>query len=60
MVKNKKKFQQKVSRVMEEWGEGKLRTGPKKKRVVKSQKQALAIAYSEARKRGLKVPKRKK
>ncbi len=59
MVKKKTKFQKKVSKVMEEWKEGKLKSGPKKRRVVKSQKQALAIAYSEARKRGIKVPKKK-
>ncbi len=33
---------------LEEWETGKLHSGSKKGRVVKSQKQALAIAYSEA------------
>ena len=35
---------------MKEWGEGKLHSGSKTGPVVKSQKQALAIGYSEKRK----------
>lgn len=35
---------------MHEWGGGKLHSGSKKGPVVKSQKQAIAIALSEARK----------
>ena len=37
---------------MEEWKAGKLHSGSKKGPVVKSQKQALAIAFSEQRKLG--------
>jgi hypothetical protein len=44
-VKNKK-----VSKVMKEYKEGKLRSGSKKGPKVKSRKQAVAIALSEARK----------
>ena len=33
---------------LDEWKKGKLHSGSKKGPVVKSQKQALAIAYSEA------------
>lgn len=40
----------KVSKVMHEWGQGKLHSGSKKGPVVKSQRQAVAIALSEARK----------
>ena len=44
---------------MHEYGEGKLTSGRSKKKV-KSRKQAVAIAISEARKSGGKVPKKKK
>ncbi len=37
--------------VMKEYGEGKLHSGSKKGPKVKSQKQAVAIAFSEARKK---------
>ena len=39
--------QKKVSKVMKEWGAGTLHSG-KGGKVVKSQKQAIAIALSEA------------
>ena len=51
------KAAKKVGRVMHEWKEGTLhsgRNGPK----VTSQKQAVAIGISEARREGDKVPKR--
>lgn len=41
---------EKIATVMEEYKEGKLRSGSKKGPKVKSQKQALAIAFSEAKK----------
>jgi hypothetical protein len=40
----------KVKKVMDEWKAGKLHSGSKKGKVVTSQKQAVAIALSEARK----------
>lgn len=40
--------QKKVSKVMKEYGKGELHSGSKKGPVVKSQKQAIAIALSEA------------
>ena len=43
----KTKAQAKISKVMKEYGAGKLHTGSKKGPVVKSQKQAIAIALSE-------------
>lgn len=49
-----KKAAGKIKKVMKEWGEGKLHSGSKKGPVVTSQKQALAIGYSEARKKGKK------
>lgn len=59
--KPKPKKKNKVSRVMDEWKEGKLHSGSKKGPIVENQKQALAIALSEARKAGENVaPKKKK
>lgn len=58
--KYSKDAESKVSKVMHEYGEGKLHSGSKKGPVVKSRKQAIAIGISEARKRGMKVPKKKK
>ena len=48
----------KVKKVMKEHKEGKLKSGGGKK--VTSRKQAVAIALSEARKSGAKIPKKKK
>ncbi len=50
------KAQKKISNVMHEYGEGKLKSGRSGKKV-RSRKQAVAIAISEARKAGTKVPK---
>lgn len=47
----KTKAQKKVSKVMGEFKEGKLHSGSKKGKIVKSKKQALAIAISESKKR---------
>lgn len=49
----------KVSKVMHEFKEGELHSGSKKGPVVKNKKQAIAIALSEARKKGAKIPKPK-
>jgi hypothetical protein len=60
--KTSSKAQKVVKRIMEEFKEGELESG-KAGKSVKSQKQAVAIGLSEARKEGLKVakaPKRKK
>ena len=46
------KGQAKIAKVMHEWKHGKLHSGSKKGPKVKSRKQAIAIAMSEARKRG--------
>lgn len=61
MAKKKysKKAEKKISKVMREASEGKLRSGSKKGPVVKSPKQALAIGISEAREKGYKVPRKK-
>jgi hypothetical protein len=45
----------KVHKVMEEYKEGKLKSGSGKR--VASRKQAVAIALNEARKSGAKIPK---
>jgi hypothetical protein len=52
------KGKRKIHKVMKEHKEGKLKSGSGKK--VKSRKQAVAIALSEARKSGAKIPKKKK
>ena len=44
----KSKGEKKVSKVMSEYGKGKLHSGSKKGPVVTSKKQAVAIALSEA------------
>lgn len=49
----------KVGKVMREYKAGKLHSGSKKGPVVKNQKQAVAIAMSEARRAGEKMPVRK-
>jgi hypothetical protein len=48
----------KVHKVMKKHKEGTLKSGSGKK--VKSRKQAVAIALSEARESGAKIPKKKK
>ena len=53
----KKRGKAKVKKVMHEWKEGELHSGSKKGPVVKSQKQAVAIALSEA---GMARKKKKK
>jgi len=50
----------KVKKVMSEFKEGTLHSGSKKGPEVTGKKQALAIALSEARKSGEKIPKPKK
>lgn len=57
MAKYGKKSQDKVHEKMHELKRGKLKSGSGEK--VKSRKQAIAIALSEARKEGGKVPKKK-
>ena len=47
----------KIRKVMEEYKEGTLKSGGRKK--VASRKQAVAIALSEARQAGAKIPKKK-
>jgi len=49
------KAQEKVHKAMEEFKEGKLKSGTSGKKVT-NRKQAVAIGLSEARKAGAKVP----
>jgi len=56
--KYSEKAQEKVGEVMHEFKEGKLKSSSGEK--VTSKKQAVAIGISEAREKGLKVPKEKK
>lgn len=56
MAKYSKKAGEKVEKVMHEKKAGTLKSGSGKK--VTSNKQAIAIALSEARKEGAKVPKK--
>ena len=55
---SRSKGNSKVHKVMKEYKEGSLKSGGTKK--VKSRKQAVAIALSEARKAGAKIPQKKK
>lgn len=57
MAKYSKKAQDKIEKVMHEKKRGTLRSGSGQK--VTSRKQAIAIAISEAREAGAKVPKKK-
>ncbi len=56
--KYSEKSRKKIGKVMEEFKEGKLKSGRNGKKV-KSRKQAVAIGISEARKAGGKVPAKK-
>ncbi|HSW77663.1 MAG TPA: DUF6496 domain-containing protein [Candidatus Chromulinivoraceae bacterium] len=58
MAKYSPKSQEKVKKAVEEMKKGKLKSGTSGKKVT-SQKQAVAIGLSEARKEGAKVPKKK-
>jgi len=64
MAKKKEtKGKKKIETVMHEYKEHSLKSGSKKGPIVTNKKQALAIALSEARKEGAKIPmtpKRKK
>jgi uncharacterized protein DUF6496 len=60
MAKESPKAKKKIKKVMHEYKEGKLHSGSKKGPEVKEPKQAIAIALSEARKKGMKVPSKKK
>lgn len=60
MTKSKKysdKAEEKISEVMREYKDGKLKSGSGDK--VTDRKQAIAIGISEAREEGLKVPPKK-
>ena len=58
MATKSTKGEKKVHKVMKEHKQGKLKSGSGKK--VKTRKQAIAIALSEARESGAKIPKKKK
>jgi Family of unknown function (DUF6496) len=59
MAKDKSVERKKVSKVIHEFEEGKLRSGSKKGPVVTSKEQALAIGYSEAKEAKKKKKKKK-
>ena len=56
MDKGKSKGKMKVKKVMHEFKEGELHSGSKSGPAVSNPKQAVAIALSEARKSGAKIP----
>jgi hypothetical protein len=57
-TKYSEKAQDKVGKVMHEFKKGKLKSSSGEK--VTNRKQAIAIGISEAKEKGLKVPKKKK
>lgn len=57
--KYSKKAETKIAKVMREGYKGKLHSGSKKGPIVTNPAQMKAIAISEARRRGYKVPKKK-
>lgn len=57
-TKHSDKAQDKIGEVMHEFKEGKLKSSSGEK--VTNRKQAIAIGISEAKEKGLKVPKKKK
>jgi hypothetical protein len=59
MAKYGTKSKQSVKKAMHEYKEGKLKSGKSGKKVT-NPKQAVAIGLSEARKKGAKVPSKKK
>ena len=59
MAKYGKTAKKEVEKAMHKTKRGKLHSGKAKKKV-KSKKQAIAIGLSKARKKGAKVPKKKK
>ena len=59
MARYGKASQGKVEKTMHEYKRGKLKSGRSGKKV-KSRKQAIAIGLSQARRRGAKVPPKKK
>ena len=58
--KYSKKAEAKIAKVMREGYAGTLHSGSKKGPIVTNPAQMKAIAISEARKKGLKTPKKKK
>ena len=54
-----RKKSSKIQKVMHEYKEGELHSGSKKGPVVTGKEQATAIALSEARRAGAKIPKKK-
>jgi hypothetical protein len=55
-TKKRSKGRSKVKRVMHEYKEGTLKSGSGKK--ITNRKQAVAVALSEARKSGARIPKK--
>ncbi|MBI1833542.1 MAG: hypothetical protein HYR90_01825 [Candidatus Andersenbacteria bacterium] len=59
MAKYSRGSQKEVKKAVHEYKRGKLKSGRSNKKV-KSRKQAIAIGLSQARKKGKKVPKKRK
>lgn len=59
-MKKKVNDNKKIKKVMKEFEHGSLHSGSKQGPVVSNRKQAIAIALSEARKAGKKIPVKKK
>lgn len=59
MAKESKKARNFVEKEMHKFGRGELHSGSKKGPKVQSRRQAVAISLSSARKKGMKVGKKK-
>lgn len=58
-VKYARKAERKIAKVIREGYAGKLHSGSKKGPIVTNPKQMIAIGISEAKRKGLRVPKKK-
>jgi len=59
MAKESKKAKKFIEEEMHKFGKGELHSGSKKGPIVSNPKQAIAISLSSARKKGMKVGKKK-
>ena len=56
--KSNTKKEKKIEKTLHEFKEGNLHSGSKKGPIVKNRRQAIAIALNQARKSGVKIPRK--